>query len=146
MKVRIFPRILCETPEVSPLAESAFSTSSIHKIQGVIASTVAVVGASGSGKSSLVFAGLIPQLREDTVNNWLILSFRPGKNPFQALAVALVSALNLPDNERRLAELELDVNLQGDSATLQNFFSPDGKTLASALARRKSFALQYGLN
>ncbi|AFY31916.1 CHAT domain-containing protein [Calothrix sp. PCC 7507] len=82
---------------------------------------VAVVGASGSGKSSLVFAGLIPQLRGDTVNNWLILSFRPGKNPFAALAVALVSALNLPDNERRLAELELDVNLQRDSATLQNF-------------------------
>jgi WD40 repeat protein/energy-coupling factor transporter ATP-binding protein EcfA2 len=82
---------------------------------------VAVVGASGSGKSSLVFAGLIPQLRGDTVNNWLILSFRPGKNPFAALAVALVSALNLPENERRLAELELDVNLQGDSTTLQNF-------------------------
>lgn len=51
---------------------------------------VAVIGASGSGKSSLVFAGLIPQLRGDTVNNWLILSFRPGKNPFAALAVALV--------------------------------------------------------
>jgi WD40 repeat protein len=82
---------------------------------------VAVVGASGSGKSSLVFAGLIPQLRGDTVNNWLILSFRPGKNPFAALAVALVSALNLPEDERRLAELELDVSLQRDSATLQNF-------------------------
>lgn len=40
---------------------------------------VAVIGASGSGKSSLVFAGLIPQLHRDTVNNWLILSFRPGK-------------------------------------------------------------------
>ena len=84
---------------------------------------VAVVGASGSGKSSLVFAGLIPQLRGDTINNWLILSFRPGKNPFAALAVALVSALNLPDNERRLAELELDVNLQRDSASLENFIT-----------------------
>jgi WD40 repeat protein/energy-coupling factor transporter ATP-binding protein EcfA2 len=82
---------------------------------------VAVVGASGSGKSSLVFAGLIPQLRGD--NNWLILSFRPGKNPFAALAVALVSALNLPDNERRLAELELDVNLQGDRTTLEQFIT-----------------------
>ncbi|MBE9215402.1 CHAT domain-containing protein [Plectonema cf. radiosum LEGE 06105] len=82
---------------------------------------VAVVGASGSGKSSLVFAGLIPQLRQD--NNWLILSFRPGKNPFAALAVALVSALNLPDNERRLAELELDVNLQRDSTSLERFIT-----------------------
>ncbi len=84
---------------------------------------VAVVGASGSGKSSLVFAGLIPQLRGDTINNWLILSFRPGKNPFAALAVALVSALNLPDNERRLAELELDVNLQRDSTSLERFIT-----------------------
>ena len=84
---------------------------------------VAVVGASGSGKSSLVFAGLIPQLRGDTVNNWLILSFRPGKNPFAALAVALVSALNLPENERRLAELELDVNLKSDSASLERFIT-----------------------
>jgi WD40 repeat protein len=82
---------------------------------------VAVVGASGSGKSSLVFAGLIPQLRQD--NNWLILSFRPGKNPFAALAVALVSALNLPDNERRLTELELDVNLQRDSTSLEKFIT-----------------------
>ncbi|MDZ7961444.1 MAG: CHAT domain-containing protein [Aulosira sp. DedQUE10] len=84
---------------------------------------VAVIGASGSGKSSLVFAGLIPQLRGDTINNWLILSFRPGKNPFAALAVALVSALNLPDNERRLAELELDVNLQRDSTSLERFIT-----------------------
>ncbi|AVH63490.1 nSTAND1 domain-containing NTPase [Nostoc sp. 'Peltigera membranacea cyanobiont' N6] len=84
---------------------------------------VAVIGASGSGKSSLVFAGLIPQLRGDTVNNWLILSFRPGKNPFAALAVALVSALNLPENERRLAELELDVNLQRDSTSLERFIT-----------------------
>ena len=84
---------------------------------------VAVVGASGSGKSSLVFAGLVPQLRRDTVNNWLILSFRPGKNPFASLAVALISALNLLEDERRIAQLELEVNLKRDSTTLQNFIT-----------------------
>ncbi|MEC4818235.1 MAG: CHAT domain-containing protein [Scytonema sp. PMC 1069.18] len=84
---------------------------------------VAVIGASGSGKSSLVFAGLIPQLRRDIVNNWVILSFRPGKNPFESLAVALISALNLPEDSRRLAQLELDVNLKGDRSTLQNFIT-----------------------
>ncbi|MGI2907547.1 nSTAND1 domain-containing NTPase [Tolypothrix sp. VBCCA 56010] len=84
---------------------------------------VAVIGASGSGKSSLVFAGLIPQLRRDTVNNWLIIAFRPGKNPFESLAVALVSALNLPEDERRLVELEVGVNLKGDRSTLQNFIT-----------------------
>ncbi|MEC4982751.1 MAG: CHAT domain-containing protein [Oscillatoria sp. PMC 1068.18] len=52
---------------------------------------VAVVGASGSGKSSLVFAGLIPRLRQQ--NNWLIVSFRPGNRPFFKLAEQLLSWL-----------------------------------------------------
>ena len=52
---------------------------------------VAVIGPSGSGKSSVVFAGLIPQLRAKA--DWLIESFRPGDSPFRNLAVRLVSLL-----------------------------------------------------
>ncbi len=52
---------------------------------------VAVIGASGSGKSSVVFAGLIPKLREE--GTWLIESFRPKSQPFDELALALVSQL-----------------------------------------------------
>lgn len=52
---------------------------------------VAVIGASGSGKSSVVFAGLIPQLRTEA--GWLIESFRPGDRPFRNLAGRLVSLL-----------------------------------------------------
>jgi hypothetical protein len=48
-----------------------------------------ILGASGSGKSSFVFAGLIPQLKSDTRCNWLIESFRPESNPLQSLAIAL---------------------------------------------------------
>uniref|UniRef100_UPI00260A54EC nSTAND1 domain-containing NTPase n=1 Tax=Mastigocoleus sp. MO_188.B34 TaxID=3036635 RepID=UPI00260A54EC len=50
---------------------------------------VGVIGASGSGKSSLVFAGLVPHLR--TTSKVEIVSFRPGKNPFDSLTVALSS-------------------------------------------------------
>ena len=50
---------------------------------------VAVVGASGSGKSSVVFAGLVPKLRQDPQIDWQIVAFRPGNNPFEALATAL---------------------------------------------------------
>ncbi|MBW4498709.1 MAG: CHAT domain-containing protein [Scytonema hyalinum WJT4-NPBG1] len=50
---------------------------------------VAVVGASGSGKSSVVFAGLVPQLKRDRKHDWLIVSFRPGNNPLESLAIAL---------------------------------------------------------
>jgi WD40 repeat protein/DNA-binding SARP family transcriptional activator len=70
---------------------------------------VAVIGPSGSGKSSVVHAGLVPQLRQD--GDWAILTFRPGDDPFLALASALVPWLD-PDlgetqrllETRRLAE------------------------------------------
>ena len=52
---------------------------------------VGIIGPSGSGKSSVVFAGLIPKLRQQ--GNWLIEVFRPGKEPFLALASALVRQL-----------------------------------------------------
>lgn len=55
----------------------------------------AVVGSSGSGKSSVVFAGLIPQLRQE--DRWSINSFRPKDDPFQALAATLLPQLE-PDS------------------------------------------------
>jgi hypothetical protein len=52
---------------------------------------LAVVGTSGSGKSSLVRAGLVPQLEREaeTAADWCIAAFRPGENPIKALALAL---------------------------------------------------------
>ncbi len=58
---------------------------------------VAVVGSSGSGKSSVVFAGLIPALRQTKIQRQII-SFRPGNNPFKALAAALVPLLEKGEN------------------------------------------------
>ena len=106
-------------------------------------SFVAVVGASGSGKSSVVFAGLIPQLNQDKIKSWCIVSFRPGNNPFESLAIALVSVFNgvasQPShtspllgnekggfspvevhNQQRLSELQLEVELKGSDRALRN--------------------------
>ncbi len=47
----------------------------------------AVIGASGSGKSSLVFAGLVPSLQQS--DDWLIADCRPKKDPFLELAASL---------------------------------------------------------
>src|SRR5262245_33913996 len=47
---------------------------------------VMVVGRSGSGKSSLVYAGLLPALRRDRDRFWNVLSLRPGPEPLRALA------------------------------------------------------------
>lgn len=49
---------------------------------------VAVVGSSGSGKSSVVMAGLIPKLRRQ--GNWIVIILRPGNRPFYNLATELV--------------------------------------------------------
>jgi WD40 repeat protein len=51
-----------------------------------------VIGGSGSGKSSLVFAGLVPRLRKSTLfgpGKWLVRSMRPGERPLAELAQAL---------------------------------------------------------
>ncbi|NJM74119.1 MAG: CHAT domain-containing protein [Scytonema sp. RU_4_4] len=51
---------------------------------------VGVIGPSGRGKSSVVFAGLIPYLLKEP-DKWQIVDFRPGKHPLDALAAALVT-------------------------------------------------------
>jgi tetratricopeptide (TPR) repeat protein len=54
---------------------------------------VAVVGASGSGKSSLIRAGLLPYLHGGFLaqagSHWRIAIFRPGGDPIKNLAIAL---------------------------------------------------------
>jgi class 3 adenylate cyclase/WD40 repeat protein len=55
-----------------------------------------VVGASGSGKSSLVRAGLVPALAAGVLpdsQNWTTVVTRPGEHPGRALDVAVLSAL-----------------------------------------------------
>jgi WD40 repeat protein/class 3 adenylate cyclase len=48
-----------------------------------------IVGASGSGKSSLVRAGLIPALRNEQNKDWLIYVITPTAHPLEALATEL---------------------------------------------------------
>ena len=55
---------------------------------------LAVVGASGSGKSSLVRAGLLPAIAEGYLggDDWRFILVRPGKDPYRNLADALIRA------------------------------------------------------
>lgn len=51
-----------------------------------------LIGPSGSGKSSLVFAGLLPGLEKSSFfkpGNWLFRDLRPGKNPLSSLQTQL---------------------------------------------------------
>jgi hypothetical protein len=63
-----------------------------------------VIGPSGSGKSSLVFAGLVPALRRSTLfgpGEWLVRSLRPGELPRRSLAEAL-RGVDRPNGHRLL--------------------------------------------
>ena len=82
---------------------------------------LAVIGASGSGKSSVVKAGLIPKLRAGSLpnsENWFIVETVPSAAPFQALEEALLkvavnSVINLragleaPDGLHSMIEMLL---------------------------------------
>ena len=54
---------------------------------------VAVIGASGSGKSSLMYCGLVPILHggfiADAGSRWKIITTRPGNNPIENMAVSI---------------------------------------------------------
>lgn len=81
---------------------------------------VAVIGSSGSGKSSAVFAGLIPHLRRE--GSWLITSLRPGERPFHSLALSLMPLLEpqMSERERLLEGNELGQQLQESRLTLRD--------------------------
>ncbi len=73
---------------------------------------VAVIGRSGSGKSSVVFAGLIPKLGQK--RGWLIRDFRPEKRPFYNLAKALIPLL-----EPKMTETDKLVEIRKQAEALQ---------------------------
>lgn len=63
---------------------------------------LAIVGPSGSGKSSVIRAGLIPALRRGEIansKNWFYIELVPGQNPFEELEAALLRiAINPPES------------------------------------------------
>jgi energy-coupling factor transporter ATP-binding protein EcfA2 len=84
---------------------------------------VAIVGPSGSGKSSMVQAGLIPLLRREhpPANTWDTVSFTPGHDPFHQLASALILLLepNLGETARLAQAEELGRNLAANKIRVE---------------------------
>jgi WD40 repeat protein len=74
---------------------------------------LAVIGSSGSGKSSLVRAGLLSKLKAGTLpfsDKWTYCVFKPGGQPLERLAVNLTkqSELGLEETQTLLKQLESD--------------------------------------
>lgn len=87
--------------------------------------SVAVLGYSGSGKSSLMYSGVIPMLyggfMTDTGPNWKVLVTRPGSSPLRSLTESVV---NLLLEEGRLAAEDVPIQRAVILSVLRN--SSDG--------------------
>jgi len=77
---------------------------------------VAVVGPSGSGKSSLVYAGVVPRVRE--MQDLRIADFRPRGRPFAELAQALVALWQIDPTDRLAQARKLAAHLADAQVTL----------------------------
>ena len=78
------------------------------------AGLVGIIGPSGSGKSSIVRAGLIPALRDGAIDgseHWAIAQMVPGARPFAELEAALLrSSPDAPDSlSEQLADRDIGV-------------------------------------
>jgi WD40 repeat protein len=77
-----------------------------------VAHFLVIAGPSGSGKSSLVRAGLLHQLKHNALSNsdrWLYATLTPGRDPIESLALA-VSRLKSPDLGDYLRQHSTDPN------------------------------------
>ena len=87
---------------------------------------VAILGASGSGKSSLMYCGLIPTLyggfMTDAGSNWRIVVTRPGGGPIDNLAEALLikdrEYANLGDEDKLIRKTIISTVLRSSSLGL----------------------------
>ena len=87
---------------------------------------VAILGASGSGKSSLMFCGLIPTLyggfMTEAGSNWRIVVTRPGGGPIDNLAEALLikdkEYSNLGDEDKLIRKTIISTVLRSSSLGL----------------------------
>jgi hypothetical protein len=86
--------LICPYMGLEPFHEedAAFFCGRVETIDNLVAQVrdhrfVAVVGRSGSGKSSLVFAGLLPAIRRQRrMTVWDVVTLRPTARPLHALA------------------------------------------------------------
>ena len=87
-----------------------------------------VIGPSGSGKSSLVFAGLVADLNKRLPDTWLVKTLLPGSDPLTALHE---STTRLPDSPTTRLLLIID--------QFEELFTQSGKpTQTDFIARLKS--------
>ena len=85
------------------------------------AKLVALVGPSGSGKSSVIAAGLIPRLRDGAIDGsdqWVIAQMTPGDNPLTEVQAVINAASGVPNGLDELLSPEAGPNSRPTLRTL----------------------------
>ena len=100
---------ICPYPGLRPFTEEEsifFKGRDLH-IQQIVKlletnKMAFITGASGDGKSSMVYAGVIPYIRagffQSQFNSWLIVDFKPQRNPLESVSKAVSAELGIDYN------------------------------------------------
>jgi energy-coupling factor transporter ATP-binding protein EcfA2 len=102
--------------------------SQIENIISVLTQThfLAIVGSSGSGKSSLIRAGVIPAILKGQINNrknWDITVFKPGDNPISSFAIEYAQTFNKKATAKGtdlITSKQVEKNLRSDRQPILN--------------------------
>ena len=101
----------CPYPGLRPFneEESIFFKGREEQVQGIVKRLaekkfLMINGASGDGKSSLMYAGVIPFAKagffKSQFDNWAVVNFRPERKPLSNFASAFCDTLQLPDKTK----------------------------------------------
>ncbi|MCB9251179.1 MAG: AAA family ATPase [Flavobacteriales bacterium] len=114
---------------------------------------VSIVGNSGSGKSSLVRAGVLPKIEQSEQDNWLVATMRPGKNPVDELVECLFKkelfGSENPERNKSLIDENIKIvnaNKLGLVQLIRTHLKPDTKLLILVDQFEELFRFQNSLN
>jgi WD40 repeat protein len=91
-----------------------------------------VNGASGDGKSSLIYAGVIPFAKagffKAKYNNWIVADFRPERSPLKNLTASICRQLKIDDLAQTEKELGYGFSALCDLYKASSFYIDESKT------------------
>ncbi len=88
---------------------------------------ITVIGASGTGKSSLIYCGVLPKIRDlgqKESSLWRVIAFRPGNDPIGNLGEAIaenISESGFPKVGLETLQLDMHLNADGIASTLNKY-------------------------